>query len=451
MRKLLIAGLVLLAAVALLLIALLSLAAKGGRPLATVALADGRVFHVEGVSYGTNHVIGVRSVVVDRLGPWLPAAVRQALAPKRPQSDIHLDRPALVVWVNATDPVSGKQVDCQGVRLELLDAHGDLFGQETSSWFGGADFWRVGHIFYAFPRSERQLTLRIVPWRQQVPAQVTILNPHRASVEPLADKPLPQQMRVGELELSLLHLSARTNGGPENYWQTPTVYYEPTWSLTKNGAPAPGWSKPEWIAEDGSGNRSQFLGVHQPALRFTVNYYPLATNDNACRHVTSSPPFSLQDLSSNVWWNPNAGPATQTPVLLGVFVPGTHVFSEGIYQTNPPSRMGPVRGGAPSGWVGQSQRVTPLKLRHWHGHYTPSPVIYLRAFARPSDERWGLRLRDATGQLWIAQPEPQGMVDGILPFLLDTPPDLDTVTAELVILRPIRGHFDVTTKRASQP
>jgi len=46
------------------------------RPLATVGVADGRLFHVEGVSYGTNHVIGARSPIVDRFGRWLPQKLR---------------------------------------------------------------------------------------------------------------------------------------------------------------------------------------------------------------------------------------------------------------------------------------------------------------------------------------------------------------------------------------
>ena len=93
--------------------------------------------------------------------------------------------------------------------------------------------------------------------------------------------------------------------------------------------------------------------------------------------------------------------------------------------------------------------MSPFRVKHWHGHYTPSPVIYLRAPRLPSDERWGVRLRDEKGGLWLAKPEPQKAADGILPFLVDLPPEVETVVAELVVLRPRHAVCEVMPSEAS--
>jgi len=114
-------------------------------------------------------------------------------------------------------------------------------------------------------------------------------------------------------------------------------------------------------------------------------------------------------------------------------------------------RMGPTKGGAPSGWVGQSQRISPTRTQHWHGHYTPVPVMYIRAPASRSKERLGVRLRDEQGRYWLAKPEPQGAADGIWPFLLELPPEVRTVSAEVVLLKPIQAEFTVQTAVSSHP
>src|SRR5437660_5067071 len=92
-----------------------------------VALADGRILQIEGVTYGTRHRIGNKSMIAERLGPWLPWRLRAFVQPKVPEASIELDRAALVVWVNAIDPVTGTNIDCQGIRTEFVNSSGDLF------------------------------------------------------------------------------------------------------------------------------------------------------------------------------------------------------------------------------------------------------------------------------------------------------------------------------------
>src|SRR6266516_2189577 len=67
------------------------------RPLAQLKLADGRILQIEGVTYGTKHRIGQRSILVDRFGPWMPRKLRDRLSPKLPQNTIELERPNLIV------------------------------------------------------------------------------------------------------------------------------------------------------------------------------------------------------------------------------------------------------------------------------------------------------------------------------------------------------------------
>ncbi|MBM3834478.1 MAG: hypothetical protein FJ403_14650 [Verrucomicrobia bacterium] len=133
-------------------------------------------------------------------------------------------------------------------------------------------------------------------------------------------------------------------------------------------------------------------------------------------------------------------------VLLGICPAGTHVFSNGVYQPNPPVTMGPVRGGSPSGWVGRSQRISPTRVQHWDGHYTPTPVIYLRAESFNSKTRLAVRLRDDQDRYWAAKPEPQGTRSGVRPYLAEVPPDVKTAVAEIVVLNEVRAIFEVRTK-----
>src|SRR5271165_6453330 len=182
-------------------------------------LADGRVLQVEGVTFGTSHQRGFKSLV-ENFGPWLPRKLSDLLTPKVPHSEIRLDLPALVVWVNAINPLTGKPVDCQRIRVEILSENGDVFGQDTSEWFGSAAFWRVGHVFYAFPRSQRTLTVRVTPWRTNTSVRFEVPNPHVTAPAAWSGQVLPQHQLVGDLDVALNGLLLRTNGSTKNYWES---------------------------------------------------------------------------------------------------------------------------------------------------------------------------------------------------------------------------------------
>src|ERR1043165_1089417 len=109
------------------------------KPPIQVPLGDGRILQIEAVSFGTHHKIG-HDPVLGRFMGWMPNKLMRLLHMTRWENKIDLERPGLVVWVNAIDAVTRTNLDCQSIRLEFVDKNGDLFGQKTSSWFGGQDF-----------------------------------------------------------------------------------------------------------------------------------------------------------------------------------------------------------------------------------------------------------------------------------------------------------------------
>jgi len=414
-------------------------------PLVSTTLADGRILQIEAISYGTNHLIGRKSPMLDSLGPWFPKKVRDFLSPKYPHSEINLREPALVVWVNALDAKTRKHVDCQGIRLEMVDDRGDLFGEETRSWFGHQNFWRVGHVFSAFPRNQSTLTIQITPWKkgQQSPSIVRLRNPYVRKPEVWAAGSAPQSTNVEDVEVVLAELIASTHGGTNRYWETPARYWKPRWELLRDGSPTLGWVEPEWSAEDSFGNRGKYLGIHTPILRYTVTVQPSETNADRAVVVGALPTVAVNGVQSNVWWQQTFQFGTNDVIALGCLPPGTHVFLDGVYQSNPPVSMGPVGGGAPSGWVGQAKQINPLQKKVWRGHYTPVPTIYVRAESLPDKQRWAVRLRDEQGRIWAAEPEPQGHPDSVRPFLVKVPAEVQTVTPEIIVLKPLRATFTV--------
>lgn len=418
-------------------------------PPQRILLGDGRILQIEGVTYGTKHRIGRSSSFLEHFGPWLPGKMRQLFEPKYPESRIDLERAALVVWVNAIDPKGETNVDCQGISTGFVDKHGDVFGDDHPHWFGGQKFWRVGHVFYSYPRDERELTWQVTSWRANKAGSVQFLNPNLTQPLKWSGDPLPQTNTVGELEIVLSGLNTRTTGGKKKYWEPPGTYWEPAWEFHQHGQAAPGWEKPEWNAEDSVGNRGQFPGVHQPVLRFSVTVYPKATNTEAAATIAVLPKASLAGLNTNIWWNRNCQSGSNEIVVLGICPPGMHEFCRGVYDTNGP-HMGATRGGAPSGWVGTEKRINPVQIVEWDGHYTPSPTLYIRAPELRQPERFAVRLRDDQGRYWPAKPEPEGAAHGIMPFLIELPPTVTNVVPEVVLLRPVRADFLVQTEASNR-
>lgn len=422
--------------------------------LTSVNLGDGRILQIEGVTYGTNNRIGsARSRWISPLYPWLPNKVMQWLEPKIPQSTIDgLSRPSLVVWVNAIDAVTRSNVDCQGIRVELVGKDGDLF-ESDPHWTSFANqFIRVGHVFESYPRTETNLTLKVTTWKAQQTSRMEFSNPFIARPEAWTGQALPQEKAVADLTISLTQLMARTNGYPKpKYWETPSVYWEPVWDLRQGTSIARGWDAPEWFAEDSTGNHAQRLGVHQPVLRFSAAFYPSPTNGDAVQILATLPAIVVTNLHAISWWNQKITLGNMEIEALGFFPAGSYVFSDGMFVTNH-SGMGAVGGGAPTGWTGQSMQTNPLKVKYYHGHYSvTNSIIYVHATTLGPLNRLAIRLRDERGALWLTQPEPQGSSDGIYPFLINLPPEVQHVIPELVLLKPATAQFTVKVPTVPAP
>lgn len=426
--------------------------AQAQKPLAAVPLGDGRILQVEAVTYGVNHHIGNdRDTLFWRLLAWLPGGLFQHFASRNPSATINnLEIPSLVVWVDAINAATGTNVDCQRVRLELVNEQGEHFGTATADWFGGQRFWRVGHVFKVYPRDETNLTLRVNAWKNNHSSLVEIPNPHVVLPAEWTGADLPQQTTARDLNIALTDLRLRTNTASPRYYETQTPYWQPVWELRRGTEKVDGWTEPEWLAEDPLGNRGQYLGTNQPLLRFSATFYPAATNAAAAQLLATLPQSPVTNRQTVVWWNQTARQGSNDIQVLGLFPPGTRVFEEGHLLTNPPVSMGPVRGGAPSGWTGASRAVNPLKVEHYSSHYSiTDSVIYVSAPDLHGSARLAMRLRDEQGRVWEAKPESQASGSGIYPFLIQLPPDVIQITPELVLLNPVTATFTVKTSNIS--
>jgi hypothetical protein len=417
------------------------------RPLATIPLGDGRILRVEAVTYGVDHHVGNKGSdnLLWRLTAWVPW-LYQHFASSNPESSITgLDVPSLVVWVNAVNAVTGTNVDCQGIRVELVNEHDELFGTATSSWSGGQRFWRVGHVFKVYPRDETNLTLRVTNWRNGKSILAKIPNPYVVRPAEWTGADLPQQTTAGDLNIVLANLRLRANNVLPEYYQTRIVYWKPVWELRRGTNKVGGWSEAEWFAEDPLGNRGQYLGTNQPFLRFSATFYPEATNTAAAELLATLPQSPVTNQQTVLWWNQAARQGTNDILVLGLFPPGTRVFEGSHLLTNPPVSMGPVLGGGPSGWTGMSRAVSPMKVVHYSSHYSMADsVIYVSAPDLSGPARLAIRLRDEQGRTWDAKAEDSA--NGIHPFLVELPPDVTQVTPELIFLPSVTATFTVNTR-----
>jgi hypothetical protein len=325
-----------------------------------------------------------------------------------------------------------------------VNKDGDLYGQKTSAWTGFGKFWRVGHLFEAFPRDEKTLKLRITSWKTKNSKVVELANPAYREAEQWRGEPLPARKKLGDYEVVLSGLNVRTN--EEKYWQTPSRYLEPVVEVWRNGTKQEsGWDL-EWIAEDGLGNRGQFLGTRMAALRFKVTLQASATNVEAAPIVKALPTTAM-DVSTNRWWNIPFKVGTEEYEVLGFFPASTYVFLEGKFQTNPPMAFGPTQGGSPSGWSGASRQKTPTRTEEYHAHYSDVPVIFIHT---PKEMKGpiAMRMKDQKGRYWNAQPEPQGSSEGVLPFILRVPKEVESITPEILLPVILKSEFLVETKAA---
>ena len=162
---------------------------KQPAPPIEVALNDGRILQIEGVTYGTHHKMGKGSEWLDRMTKkWSP----------KPKKLLHLDffistvdlpRPVIVIWANVIDPRTNMTNSPKGRSLpilaELVDKDGkgppgQLFEQ---AFFMKNGLQRRAFMFDNYPQGEKLLTLRVAsglmtrPWRSEF-SSIEFPNPH---------------------------------------------------------------------------------------------------------------------------------------------------------------------------------------------------------------------------------------------------------------------------------
>ena len=427
-----------LAGAGIILTLLVKLLAFGPAEQRQVRLADGRLFRVEAVTFGTNHVVGWSDGWLVPLRKILPNSVVQFLTPTRGQSRQATDSPALVVWLYARNS-SGKYVDCQGVRACFVDEQGDVY--PANSYANGSfskGFSREACVFEVFPRRSARLKLQLTPWRSEQASTLVIANPcWRTTVVAWSPETLPLTRRVEEIEFKLESLVIQTNGGPPRYWEPVSLHWQPVFSLIAGGGPATNWTTPEWEAEDATGNRGQTLGLHEPMLKFVATTYPKpeAVSDEARRWRL--PVVSLPTTPRGFQWNTNRLLRGASVSVIGLFPPGNYTFSCG-QLTNPPS---PIRG---NGWVGLSQHVAPGRWQKWDTFGTTNYLAFLRWPVGKDDQRLAVGLRDRQGRVYWRQCSRSDGAGGIFAVAFDAPLEAaEEVQLEVVLLEPLRAEFVV--------
>ena len=188
--------------------------------------------------------------------------------------------------------------------------------------------------------------------------------------------------------------------------------------------------------------RRAFVGVHQSVLCFEASFYPSVTNSHATVLIGTSPPVALDTLESNTFWNLELSYGSHKISVLGLLPSGTHIFTNGKYVTSPEPWMSSNT--RLSGWEGGSRTSSPGQVQSWRRHRTAVPTVYLRAPELAGGVRLGVRIRDQQGRWWTTKVQPQG-ANLESAYLLEVPPDVKTVTAEIVLLKPVHAQFFVNT------
>jgi hypothetical protein len=417
---------------------LVKLLAPGTAEQRQVRLSDGRLFRIEAVTFGTNHVVGWGDGWLVPLRKILPSAAVQFLTPTRGQSRQATDYPTLVVWVHARD-ASGKYVDCQGVRASFVDDLGDVY--PANSYAHGAfskGFNRQAYLFHVFPRGSAQLKLQLSPWRSEKTSTLVIANPcKRTPVAVWTPETLPATRRVEEVEFRLASLAVQTNGGSQREWEPLSLHWQPVFSLSAGGEPATNWTTPEWEGEDATGNRGQTLGLHEPMLKFIATTYPKpeAVTDEARRWRL--PVVNLPTAPQGFQWHTNRVLRDASVTVIGLFPPGAYTFSQG-QLTNPPS---PMWG---NGWVGLSQQVAPGRWRKWDTFGTTNYTAFLRWPVGKAEQRLAVGLRDRQGRVSWTQCRRSEGAGGVFALVFDTPLEAaQEVGLEVVLLEPLHAEFVV--------
>ena len=179
-------------------------------------------------------------------------------------------------------------------------------------------------------------------------------------------------------------------------------------------------------------------------LRFFAKAYPNATNTQAAVVLARSPPATLDNLHSNQVWNLEVPYSAHKIKVLGLFPPGDYLFSEDKPMPTPVAAARKFRAGE-HGWETSGSRSSFFAPMQYHRrHHTLSPTLYIRGFESTGADQLAVRIRDDQGRVWNTRLEP-GFSAGICACLLELPPEVKSIIAEVVMLTPVQAEFLVDT------
>lgn len=240
------------------------LAARAARP--EIALADGTVLRVEGLTWGTNQTLLLEPAPWTRLKQALPDRWRQftgqPLSPRQLGGD---QSPHL--WLSQWDPAKGGYVSVKSFELNALSATGQKFRSGGYRGFGSAGKAEGAAQFEALDWRGDPMRFRL---RQgSVTQEFNLPNPRRGERFPVWNPlPLPQTNSVGGFDFVLTEL--RFAGGPDRYWH-------PEWAILRAGQPVTDWFSRQHALLDPTGNRAwSRLPESETVCRVEVTAYPAA-------------------------------------------------------------------------------------------------------------------------------------------------------------------------------
>lgn len=286
-------------------------------------------------------------------------------------------------------------------------------------------------VFQNYPRWEDELTLRMTEREEPMftsvteefalpvaalddpgSTRITFPNPH--ATEPAnwsAENPSVSAFADG-VEVVLSELIA-TNG-----YNAVIQGWEPQFAVRGESVPSSRWCMSEWTAEDPYGNQGQWLGLHQPALRFNAKFEPMPTNEDATELIRALPELSLEFRRTN--W------------LLTNWVEGVELVALGY------APLEEIReeetGGAYVSAYGVPFHISMVNIRC----NDPNLRQKIGVRARARDGRVWTGYLYPSNHSWLSEPS-------LLRFILDVPDDVTHVVPEIVLLKPIEVEFTVKT------
>ncbi len=188
-----------------------------------VTMPNGVQYEFQGVTYGTNHVMGSRlDLIIARLPTKFGRMARQFLGNRlAPLNRYSTSRPSLCVWLRPLD-TNAPSARGLSVTAMLADASGVLAGDRhyTYVWASSVRPRWLRIDFPVLPRRSRMVECRFftsAPGKHQEFARVQFSNPAFGQYPQWQPEALPVTQKAGDLSVRLERFSTGHNNSMESY------------------------------------------------------------------------------------------------------------------------------------------------------------------------------------------------------------------------------------------